>query len=467
MDEIYDGFGASSQRDIKELSKALSVGYGVSPSTQEGFGATRLESLEMTLKYAVAEEKTAKFWKELAKTKAKSTVEEFTSLVNIGSAGFYVEGGLPEEYDEEIKREFETIKYIGAVGKVPNVAQTVRSMSNNMQLVQKAKATAIIRSCDVKTFFGNSANISVEWNGILSQVQNRVKNASENIIDLRGHRLTPEDMNKVGNIIEGNYGDPGNIKGWIGVKAFNDYVDGLLGSKQLFLGNGATSVDSIRVKAKHLELANTVGDIETDLFLRHRGETHLDDKHPKMNSAKTVFSATSAKAPATLNVGTCSCIIDNLVGSLLPAGTYDYAVVPINKYGAGAAFELTGKVVIADKKVVFTLADNGSVTGQEASAFEIYRKLSSSTSLTDYRYLKTVTASAVKEDVGADVPDTTYGFFFDWNFDQVVTFKQLLPMVKMPLATIDDSIRWLQKLYGTPIVFNPNKVVIFKNIGTL
>ena len=460
MDEMEVGFGVDSQKDINELAKSLAVGYAVGTTDQTGFGATRLESLEKTLKMAVAEEKTAKFWKALQKSKGNSTVEEFSSVSAIGDANFYVEGGIPEEYDEEIKREFETTKYIGAVGKVPNVALSVKSMVDNMALVKKLKAIAIIRACNRKSFFGNSTNVSVEWNGYLTQFLNRVKNPTQNIIDLQGKCLNAETLAEVSQIVGDNWGDPNNIQGWISRDAFKNYAKELIKTKTFMVGNA--EIRDIVSVPKTFEVGDGSGSLETDIYLRQKGQTYFDQAYPKVNSNASAFSATNTKAPATLTSGQASLSIDVLTGSTLPNATYDYCVVPINQYGAGAGFELKSNVVGSNKKVTFTLADNGST--YPATAFEIYRKLSSKLLLTDYRYVSTIKTGGV--DDGTEVPETTYGFFWDWNFDQVLDFKQLLPMVAMPLATIDDSIRWLQKLYGTPILYNPNKMVLIKNIGT-
>ena len=46
-----------------------------------------------------------------------------------------------------------------------------------------------------------------------------------------------------------------------------------------------------------------------------------------------------------------------------------------------------------------------------------------------------------------------------------MAFKQLAPMIKIPLATVDPSIRWMQLIYGTPQVYTPGRNVIFRNIG--
>ncbi len=458
-------FGADKLNDIAELRKALEVGYGVSPDTQTGFGATRVESLEKTMKYAIEKETASKFFIALKKGKAESTVEEYTTVNKLGLANFYVEGGLPEEYDEDIRREFELVKYVGAVGKVPNVAQSVKSIVNNMATIQQLKAIAIIRTLDVKSFFADSDLVPVEFNGFIAQFLKRVKKPSENIIDLQGYAITPETLNLVGQIIEGNYGNPMNIKGWVSIDAFQNYADYMMKNKYFFTGQ--SQVRSVVSVPKEWELANGQGSLETDLHLKYKGQTNIDEPYPKLNDAKTAFAPTSSKAPNTLNASTASAAVVALAGSKLAAGTYDYCILAGNQYGVSAGFEITGVSVIVDQKVVFTLADNGSPAGQAAQFFEIYRKPSSKTALTDYEFLFRAKAGSVIEDTGSEIPGTTYALFFDWDFDQVLTFKQLLPMVKMPLATIDDSIRWLQKLYGTPILFNPNKMVLVKNVGKL
>ena len=392
MDEKELLFGSSSaniMQEIEDIKKSLAVGYAMGTTDQTGFGATRVESLEQTLKMAIMEEKSAKFWKALSKGKANGTVEEFTTVNDIGRANFYVEGGIPEEYDEDIRREYENVKYIGAVGRVPLVATVTKSIVDNLALIKKLKALAIIRELNIKSIYANSANIPIEFNGFFTQFKNRVKRPSENIIDLRGKVLNASTLADIATIIQDNYGDPQNIQGWLSNDAFKNYSKEVIKDKTMTIMN--REIKDIVSVPKDFEIGDGKGQLETDIFLKHRGQTHLDDKHPKLNSNKTAFAATHEKAPATLSGGTASLSIEVLSGSKLDADTYDYCVIPVNKYGAGAGFELKTNTVAENKKVVFTLADNGSASGREATCFEIYRKKSSDTGLSDYRYLKTVT----------------------------------------------------------------------------
>jgi hypothetical protein len=461
IDFATNNFG--SMQEINELRKALSVGYAMGSTDQTGFRAVGVESLEETVKSLVATEKTARFFVDLKKSKAKSTVEEYAVVNELGDAGFYIEGGIPEEYDEDLKREIEQVKYMGAVGQVPIPATMVDSIIDSITLMTKLKATAILRKADIKCFFGNSNNNPLEWNGYLEQFLRKVKNPTQNVIDLRGKRLRPEVLSNIGTIIMDNYGDPNNIKGWIAPEVYDNYTSELIASKTLMVGNA--EVRDIIANPGKWELGNSKGTLERDIFLRSKGQTYYERDYPKLNSALNAFAATHAKAPATLDAITATATPGG-TGGLITAATYDYAILPTNKYGAGAGFAITSVVVGANEIVTFVLSDNGSPAGQEATAFEIYRKLTSATALTSYQYVKTVTAAGTKVDDGDHIPGTNYGFFFDWNMDQVLDFKQLLPMVKMPLATVSDSIRWLQKMYGTPMLYNANKMVLVKNIGT-
>jgi hypothetical protein len=460
------GDGINNIKDVAELAKALTVGYEMGTTDQTGFGATRRESLASTLSWQAAEEKSAKFIKSLRRGKANGTVEEFATLNEIGGANFYSEGGLPEEFDEDLRREFEQVKYLGAVGQVPFPATKVDSIAGAIDTVTRAKTTAILRFGDVKLFFADSAVNPLEFNGYYKQFKTRAKYPTQNTIDLRGKRLTPEAFNEAGSIISsiGNYGDGMNLKVWMGNTAFKNYTDELLANRRFVVNGGETR--DIVANAKKFEVGLGGGNIETDIFLETKGSANVDNLHPKLNKAKTAFAATTSKPPTTLNAAHCSATTQANTSTKLPVGDYKYAVVPINKFGAGAAFELESAVSVeANKEVIFTISDNSSASGQEALSFDIYRKNASEGGLTDYKFLKNYKAGTTIVDDGDEIPGTTYAFAWDWNFDQVLDFLELAPLYKMDLAVISDAYRWLQKWYVVPILRNPNRMIVFKNVG--
>jgi len=466
-------FGIATLDDIRELgksldslSKSLPTGYAVDPQQMFDMAVSRREDIDSTLTYLTEQESVSTFWKATTKIKAKSTVIQYNIVESLGGANFFPEGGAPEEYDESLKRELENVRYVGSLGKMSYPAQIVDSTFDTLAEIKKLKTTAIIRAADYKGFFADGNNNPIEWNGVYAQVARKAKNFSAQVIDMKGKKLTPEALNKTGQIIQGNYGNPGNIRGWISPLAYADYAQDILDRKiAVIMGQKITDITSI---PQSFGFGETKGSFLTNLHLRYKGQTHIEDLHPKLNKARTAFAPTTTKPAAKLDANTATCTVEALTGSSLAAETYDYCFLAGNMFGVSAGFEVKGVVVnAANKKVTFAFSDNGSLPGQEMLFVEVYRKLSSSTGISDYRYMKTIALSdTTKCDDGTKIPGTTMGFFFDWD-PQVYHFRQLLPLMFDPLAKIDDSARWMQKLYGTPLVKNPNKIVIIDNIGTI
>ena len=49
----------------------------------------------------------------------------------------------------------------------------------------------------------------------------------------------------------------------------------------------------------------------------------------------------------------------------------------------------------------------------------------------------------------------------------VITFRQLLPMMRLDLAVLAPAYRWMILLYGTPVLFAPKKWLRYVNVGQL
>lgn len=462
-DSAFTGAGVDLQGRgedvIESLNKALSVGYGYALADKTGGGAMRLESLEETMKYVTFTEKAAAMWVAIPKKKAYSTVEEYTTVDEVSGAQFYAEGGVPEEAEDEMKRAYEQVKYVGAIGKLTDTIAIVKTQANAREVVQRNKTRDILREIDKKIFFGDARFNPYEYNGLIRQVETKAKYPTQNIVDLRGKVMNLETLNQACTIIADNYGNTDNIRVWVSNIAKQNYVNELIQNKQLFINAGNTDA-TMGITADKFTGGNGSGRVDKDVFL---GQFPELQPYPRLNSTGASFAATHAKAP---DAPTATAAADDLVGSLLAADTYDYAVIAINRFGASLPTEIADVVIAASKKTVFTLADDGSTSGQEATAFRIYRRQGALTLKTDYRYLFTVGVGLTAEDTGEWLPNCHQGMAIDWDSDQVFGVHLLLPMFKKPLAPIGDYEWWLQKSYLTPIVYNANKMVVFKNMGS-
>lgn len=457
--------GDESLEKVKAIKKSLGMDYTMGTSDQTGGAAIRHESLEKTLKWVEANETSPAFWKAVKKGKANAAVEEFAILDQIAQGASYTEFSLPEGQDGSLKKGYEQVKLVGAVGKVSYFAKSNKTLIEAEAVETRIQTVGLLKTLDIICWRGDASKIPTEPNGIIKQAEERMKYPTQNIVDMRGKRLRPEELTTAGRIIADNYGNAENLSVWMDNSAWENYTIELLKERRFMVGSAEAR--SVIASADTFKLGGGSGKINTDIFLRHRGESYLGALHPKLNSDGTALASMSTNAPAQLDGGVCSLLIGDDSNSKLPAGDYDYCVVPVNRYGAGKGFELKNNTVAANKKVTFTISDNGSPSGYEATKFDIYRKPSSDTSLKGYQFLMSVAAAGTAVDDGTWVPGTTDVVVFDWDFEQVFSIDQLIPMVKLPLATIGDYKWWLQKIYFTPKVFNGSKIVIFRNVGSL
>jgi hypothetical protein len=257
--------GSSNMNDFQQLAKALTTGEGYTPTTQTGGGALRLESLQATLKSLTFKTKDAVLWQRIPKKKAFSTVEEYSRLLEVGDANFYSEGGLPEESDSVLNRQFEIMKFLGTVGKVSNPAMAVRNLTDAKALETQNRTMSLIRKMNQILYFGNAAVNTLESSGLLYHVVNNA--SADNVIDLKGKQLRPNDINTGATVIADNYGKASHL--FLSYQAHKSYLDNLMTSKYFVVGQSDAArivginpdqwqtgqpVDHLRLRGRHLRL---------------------------------------------------------------------------------------------------------------------------------------------------------------------------------------------------------------------
>jgi len=101
----------------------------------------------------------------------------------------------------------------------------------------------------------------------------------------------------------------------------------------------------------------------------------------------------------------------------------------------------------------------------------IYRTIAGG-AITDVHYLvkqvAVTTQAAGAQAFVTDINDFIAGghnVYMGEMTPQVLIFKQLAPMMKMDLAVLEPSIRWLQLIYGTMQLYAPKKWIRIKNVG--
>ena len=146
------------------------------------------------------------------------------------------------------------------------------------------------------------------------------------------------------------------------------------------------------------------------------------------------------------------------------AGDYYYRVTAFNRYGESAAANVSGAVsMVAGDGVTITITKGG---GDATTGYNVYRtKKGEAQGLAQFLCALAATgATNTFQDLNFYLPGCSRGYMLQENL-QALSFRQLAPMMKIPLATVAASIRWMQLLYGTPIVYSTRRAVVLLNVG--
>jgi hypothetical protein len=449
-------FGVGSASEVEELNKALTAGYGRGGDMTDGAVGSplRVESLEATLKVTTYSERNIVFWKDIPKLPAFNTVEEFNQLNSYGNSGGYFvpEGTAPQESDSTYARKTVQVKYVGSLRKVTHQMTLVRPAHGDVIALETMNGTReILRTVEESLFTGNSACIAQEWDGFEKQFYDGigVENDDQNIIDLRGEHLSEAALGDAARVIIDNYGFPTAM--YLGYETMQDLNNLFLPKERISLN--AANPGMAGFALQQFMTAGGAYAFRPSVFLKP-GELAPE---AGIGAAASLPSTSGVTAAAAAGASSGA-------ASLIPAGTFKYAVVLENRFGKTAKIETANVTPTAGQQVTVTVS---GLSGNTATSMRVYR----STGLAGtgpLKFMKRVPvaagATATFVDKNFDLPGTSKAYLMQVDLD-VMSFKQLAPFTKIPLATIDPSIRWMQLLYGTPALYAPRKMVVIKNVG--
>lgn len=448
------GFGFSSQKDLEDLNKALSVDYSMPPTT--GANALRAYSIDGTLRSVTYTQKHIKFWTRTNKVKAYSTVEEYVKLRNYGNtrAGAFVDAGaLPPSQDSAYSRENKNVKYVGTTRAVQHQAMVVETVVvDDIVAQEQINGTIYLLGVIEEALFkGNSAVVPQEWDGIFGELENEyaADPTCGIVMDLAGADIRKYDLTKASNIILNNYGIP--------TLAYCDLdtmgrINSLFYENQFIMNPDGAGVQGAVAVSHFNYLPKQSFEYEPDVFLRPN-ETPLTVKSSANAPGAPTFVGTAVSASDTTSA--------HNVSKFTTATAATYKVVAINKFGESVASAASTINVVqgGSASLVITPPSDGSAV----AGYKIYRGDAGKEPLFIKRIAAGSGSTTTFIDLNENIPGTgTMVLMYDDITNNV--FKQLVPFIKIPLAVIDASIRWMQMLYGTPIFATPRKNVLIKNI---
>ena len=461
--------GLSSSGDVDALNKALAAGSdqdnpGAAPG--EGF-PLRTESLDETLFTTTYRAKDVKFWKMLYKDPAYNTVEEYNRLdeYGAGDAIFNEEGDLPVEDDSEYSRQYTTIKFMGTTRRVTHVATVVRTAHGAAVARETVSGTMfLLRQLERALFAGDSDLVSVQFDGLEKLLINAYGSTvlddgalsgyeNDLVIDCRGNPLTEDHIADLSEriIAEPNYGQPSDL--WSTTGVLKDLSKIMYPKERVNLPAPVNGQAGVAIKSIVTPFG-TIG-LNYDIF-------QPDSKI----AGSAVGKAALRPAAPTLGAPTSPAYAgsDTNYWTSTYAGVYFYKVVAGSRYGRSAATTSSAVTVSTDDQVSIGVTDNGPNT----SYFEVYRSDLGGAASTCRSIMRVARSGATQTivDLNRFLPNCSKGYMLSQQSD-VLKWKQLAPFTRIPLATIDASVRWMQLLYGALQIMKPGYNGMFINIGKL
>lgn len=457
-----DGFGVASPGDVENLNKALKVGQDINAPVSvvpgDGF-AMRVESLESTLKIQTSKMEHIVFWKAISKLPEFNTVAEHNVLKDYGSNedGLWIaESDLPEEDDASYERRYSIVKFLGTTRKLSHVATLIRPAHGALVAQETVNGTMhLLRGLERALFFGDSNLSALQFDGYEALIKSQ--SPASNVVDMRGRPLTEDVLIDAALIVSDppNYGFSTDLYCAPRVKA--DLL------KQFF---PKERYDLFSKRADGMIGLDIAGYVAPSGNVRFNSDVFITD-----GGGPTVARGDATKRPGTPTVSTAPTTPADPLSKFYTedGGDYYYTVQAVNRYGVSASVPLvagpTAVTVAVGDKVTFGLTPGGATS---VEYYRIFRTKVGGVAGSERLILKIKNAAGAGEQVCNDfnnyLPYCTSAFLFQQNLESMA-FKQLAPMVRIPLATVDTAVRWAQVIYGVPVMYTPGKNLLFVNVG--
>lgn len=461
--------GEMGQQQLADLQKSLQAGYETDVNGMAGGSALRIQSLDTTLQATVQDNKHFALFNALPKPSATAVVDEWTEQDDIGGFlgdSFNDQDGAAEESQGDYARRVGKVKYMTTYRKVPIVLQNQNNMADAVALESVNGAKQLLSSIEFSLFEGNDLVIPKSFAGIRQQIEEL--GSADHVIDMRGMPLSSIDpISQAASTVFG-FGNFGTLTDlYMPPTVQTDLNNKLDPAFRVALDN---SPNSIAYGTNVRAIQTSFGAIATrnDVFIRDEKMKIpfelRNDTHRKQAVKNAEFKPAGFTAVAATDGGADS------YWQASHAGAFVYFVTGINHKGETQAVPASGGAVTVAAGGKVTLTITASASGSE-TGYVIYRGRKNGTAaLSDVREMvripKTAGGTTVYSDINREIPGTTCSYALNLSpTDHAISWKQFLPMMKIPMAAVNSPIiPWLQMICGYLRITKRNQHVVFKNI---
>lgn len=437
---------------VQALIKSLTSGYGTDAATFTGGRALTVESLDKVLQDVLWTEEHVKLFKALRKSPVFATVDQWVERSDYGSEfGVAVaETANPEIVTATMTRRYAEVKYYRDRRSVSHVL----TLLNNIEEAEAEEETAgtrrILGRIEADLFTGNDTVFSTRIRGLQSIIATQ---GGDLVQDAHGDAVDTQDLfHLLAGVI---YKEAGKLTEVYYNPMCQADIDSALQVAQRIMVPTTTADGKIVVGATQTSLATAYGviDFHPDIFVRAGWEMQAPNVAvgPSAPSAPTVNSVTG-------NAGT----IYNQTN--LPAGTYYVRVSAVSETGESAASTATAVALQAGKTIQISVSPGAVVP----TGYRVYLSAVDASSGDDCRFHEEVAYTGSPQTITIDghwVTGSTTIFCLSTAPAQgAIDFRQLLPLMKMPLAVTEPVIPFLLNLYGYLRVRKPNWHAMIKNV---
>ena len=473
MNGLYAGIGLDELADpqvIRSLQKALDTNGVTDEANLTGGSSFRVQSLDNLMQNTTFGQKNIQFYPSLKVRPVIGILDQYVVQSAYGNGrNFAPQGMNPVATTGTYKRRTLDIKFALTYRSLTHVLSTMDATGGNIvnakAAEQKAGALDIAASLERACFFGDSAVIPEEFDGLSTWAANN--GDARTVQDLHGTALNSLDpFFKAAGIMGSVAGDLTNF--YMDTYSKMDFDKAFQTAMRFGEGRGDEGLTFGR-KITHLETSFGTPKIQGNLFLNpERGfinpedETNTDPIYMASSSSRG-GDANNAVPAAPTGLTVTATGADGIAANM-PAGDYYVTATSINYKGESACFApVLVSGLTAGQRMVWTITSSDTtITG-----FRLFKSAVNGVDH-DMRYFASVartSGSVTYNDLGADVPGTCTAFGVDQTPEiGGVDFDQLLGLTSLQLAIVSPNMPWLQLLYGALRVTKPKRIQVIKNI---